>query len=968
MRLITSALRNCLIAVRPRRLSVLPSAVALCLTVLLLGVIAPHVWAQASPYDSFGEDSPYETTASLNVDMSNRGLTASFYTPYTQSEEDESAEWTSRLQESAVESAVMAAAGCQFVEKNIYVEDYISVWGECNTLQQVDLGWQGKLRLSSLTSLLSQTPMTHLKVTVSLPQVEEPRLTPAGELPFESIAGARWMNRFAANYRIYSVELANPEVTEISYWYGFTRGQIALDILGLALVLVVPIAVMVWLRQRALSTHVKAQAVGESIPIWFGYQRWSAWVETITWFAWITALSISSAVDWVVLFLPEALLPVSLNQHLLTALGMAMALLPAMLLVLINRCLSFRVMSEVGQLNYSFKEVLLQYFASQGLILCIGTIAIAWPALFTGHWLSYVSIALASLGILLCLRVSKKLKDWTPYAITTGELRDRVFTLAKPTGIQLKQLYLLPMKRSRLLNACAVKNDTVMVTDYLLKHLSKDEVDGVMAHEIAHLQLGHTKKLLWQLIITGVVTVWLMQLLSALTMIVLPPAMLVLYIPLGLLIVFLFFYRTSRKFEYQADAQGVLLTGNPQAAITGLVKLTRFNQMPMQWGKLSESLATHPSLQRRVDAIAKHYDLPEEEVNQLITNASQAPTPAPTQAPSAHYYDLNTAELSNEQRPIFSSQLQQKLGQQMLLASITCFTVLPSVLGLAVQFLPTPGLRWMGYVIAGLVTIAIYGYVRNVGPTWGFGKLRQQIAARLHSQGFDAVSDTEKSTFVGFSPGAKIQMYEGCTEWDVGFLVLAQGQLCYVGERVKFAIAPNQITQIARTIESPEGLPIEAITLTWQAADLTSHTYRFQPLNTPSVRQTKVAAKRLQDAIESWLKAERQNDQAYSAQTTEQTVGQMNLQTESGGDLSDDPSDEACLYELSLPELGTVTSRSFPNFTFSNFLVIWLLQLLIGNIAATVLSAAEPLRLFIVTMVTIGTILQNLSAIRRTIS
>lgn len=872
-----------------------------------------------------------DTISTLTINIYEEGLDASFYVP-----NEEGMGWGNGLDKSAIKSAVMVAAGCDFVEQGVFVEEYVNVWGRCEAMPPVGWGWQGKVNLSPLLASLAQTPVSTLSLKINLPAVERTELTPPGEAPFDDVDGFGWANRLMLGHQTYDIEVASPDVTEIAYWYGFTREQVMLDVAGLLGVLMASIIAMLWLRQRALGAHAKAQAMDESVPIWFGYQRCTVWVETVSWFAWVTALNVSSVLSWQAL-----LLPTGLNQHLLDALGMAITLLPAMLLVLVNRCLSFRVMTEVGQLSYSFAEVLLQYIAGQGVIICIAVMILASPFLFTGHWIGYVAIALSILGILLCLSIGKKLKDWTPYAITTGELRDRVFALAKPTGVNLKQLYLLPQKRSRMLNACAVKNDTVMVTDYLLKRLSKDEVDGIMAHEIAHLQLGHPQKLLWQLIIAGVLAMWATQLLFVFSSFLLPPGVIALQIPLALLLVSLFFFNTSRKFEYQADAQGVLLTGNPQAAITGLVKLTRFNQMPMQWGKLSESWTTHPSLQRRVSAIAKRYDIPDEDVDTLVTEALQAAPdetleiPNGTLAPSLDRYDLDTAELSDEQRPLFSSEVQQKLSQRMLLVSVACFTLLPGLLGFVVQFLPTSGLRWIGYIAAALTTIAVYGYVRNVGPTWGFEDLRQKIAERLQEQGFDI----SQGTFVGFSPGAHIKVYEGCTEWDVGFLVVAKDRLCYVGERVKFAIAPHQITQTAITIESPEALPIGAVTLTWQADDLTSETYRFQPLSVGSVTQTKARAQQLHTTLENWQQSPAQ--EAHISET---------------------------LCELAPPALGTVTSQPFSNFQVSNFLVLWFLQLFIGNLVATVLSASGPLRLFVVVIVTVGTILQNWGAIRRTIS
>src|SRR5207249_9657587 len=77
---------------------------------------------------------------------------------------------------------------------------------------------------------------------------------------------------------------------------------------------------------------------------------------------------------------------------------------------------------------------------------------------------------------------------------TRGELRDRVFTLASKAGVSISQIFVLPTGKSQVANAYASGNRVVMFTDYLLQHLTKHEVEGVAAHEIAHIQLGHVKK------------------------------------------------------------------------------------------------------------------------------------------------------------------------------------------------------------------------------------------------------------------------------------------------------------------------------------------------------------------------------------------------------------------------------------------------------------------------------------------
>src|ERR1700756_5257713 len=118
---------------------------------------------------------------------------------------------------------------------------------------------------------------------------------------------------------------------------------------------------------------------------------------------------------------------------------------------------------------------------------------------------SFFVLALLSWVVLrsLQMHVSKSY----PHALTTGELRDRVFAIAKTAGVKITQIFILPSGKGQVANAYATGNQSVMFTDYLLQHLTKREVIAVAAHEVAHLQLGHVKRLglaLWgALVIPG---------------------------------------------------------------------------------------------------------------------------------------------------------------------------------------------------------------------------------------------------------------------------------------------------------------------------------------------------------------------------------------------------------------------------------------------------------------------------------
>ena len=106
-----------------------------------------------------------------------------------------------------------------------------------------------------------------------------------------------------------------------------------------------------------------------------------------------------------------------------------------------------------------------------------------------------VLLLAAYVSRVLCLRAKIKVSGVAPEALTTGELRDRVFELAKRAAVKIKQVFVLSAGRMQIANAFATSAQTVMFTDYLLQRLTKREVHAIAGHELSHLRHGHPKKL-----------------------------------------------------------------------------------------------------------------------------------------------------------------------------------------------------------------------------------------------------------------------------------------------------------------------------------------------------------------------------------------------------------------------------------------------------------------------------------------
>lgn len=191
--------------------------------------------------------------------------------------------------------------------------------------------------------------------------------------------------------------------------------------------------------------------------------------------------------------------------------------------------------------------------------------------------------------------------------------------LTTRASLPMPRLYLIPQEQP---NAFATgrnpKNAAVAVTAGITKLLSEDELRGVLAHELAHIQ---HRDILIQTIASAIgaaitylayMMLWFggdndspLSLVASLAMVLLAP--------IAASIIQL---SISRQREYSADAGGAQICGNPESLASALLRLEQgAADMPMQVNQASEPLyivkpfsakgmaglfSTHPPIEERV--------------------------------------------------------------------------------------------------------------------------------------------------------------------------------------------------------------------------------------------------------------------------------------------------------------------------------------------------------------------------------
>ena len=206
-----------------------------------------------------------------------------------------------------------------------------------------------------------------------------------------------------------------------------------------------------------------------------------------------------------------------------------------------------------------------------------------------------------------------------------GELRDRLEALAKRTGFIAEKIEVIDgSKRSGHSNAFFTgfgKWRRIVIYDTLIKQLSPEEIEAVLAHEIGHSRRGHITKRLIIGFFSGFVTLGLIAWILNQAVFfesfgfayvegkMFVPALLLLSQILPLIT----FWTSpvsnyfSRKHEYEADAFAREVIGSPEPLVAALEKLHTENLSNLTPHPLFSAFHySHPTLFERVEALRKN--------------------------------------------------------------------------------------------------------------------------------------------------------------------------------------------------------------------------------------------------------------------------------------------------------------------------------------------------------------------------
>jgi Zn-dependent protease with chaperone function len=547
-------------------------------------------------------------------------------------------------------------------------------------------------------------------------------------------------------------------------------------------------------------------------PAFFAFAQQSAWIGGLAFLAWLAAARA---------YLFDALIGLDLSVGLALPAAAMTFLGPPILVSSLLGLMVHHVARRADMTDWSWRDAIGDTLLTlvgvlSPIVLIASAIDAAWVRLYLEATIATVAAVLVGAA---AKRAGARASGLTPHAVSSGELRDRVFGLAERAGVKLQQLYVVPLRRFRLANAFAVSGNTVVLTDVLLRELDRDEVDAILAHEMAHLARRDPERLAWIMIMAIAIPAC-----AALAGNVAAAAVaLAVCVPAQLAF--------RRRFEYATDARALTLGVRAESSVTGLVRLHRLSQVPLRWSRLHELLLTHPSLDRRSLAIAKRAGLDPHTVASWL----DSPPPAGTR-----YAIPPTVSAPRE----FGSEFRRRVSTTLLWTLLGAAALVPAAMVAAMgQEGPIP--RLLGVAIATLGGSAAWVSLWAFGSAMPMRALARSLAKRL------GVQANEDRVFVGLAPGLGARLYEGFSEWDAGFVGMRGGSLEYVGEEASFSLAPDEVRDVRVGVALPGWLPLRAVRVRWERADGTSGDFGLIPLGSHAFRAGAEAGGLLA-AIEAW--------------------------------------------------------------------------------------------------------------------
>ena len=349
-------------------------------------------------------------------------------------------------------------------------------------------------------------------------------------------------------------------------------------------------------------------------------------------------------------------------------------------------------------------------------------------------------------------------------AIQQGELFDRARFIAQRSGVTLRQLVVFKSSRDLPTAFAQRATGSILLSDRLLRLLSRRETEAVIAHEAAHLHPAQ------QFMVSVVpVAVGLTILAASLF------TQVKTWIPLVPILSVLLWRALRRRHEYDADWNAVRATGDPEALITALTRVSEATGMPLDWGPAAGLFLPHPPMTARFRSLARKAGIAPARVEEIVSSAIP-PLPgfaSPfTEAPS----DDGILSIHKD-----------RLSKRMTLLS-KGFPILAGAAFIAVERALEPD----------AFTLMAHAVAWIAGAMVTFWIAYEVIAGSERRRLRDQLPDAHRlgGYFAGLSTAAQPRYFDRLYHYDLGMVRMDGGSLRFDGTRCSFSLGNADVRRV----------------------------------------------------------------------------------------------------------------------------------------------------------------------------
>jgi Zn-dependent protease with chaperone function len=408
-------------------------------------------------------------------------------------------------------------------------------------------------------------------------------------------------------------------------------------------------------------------------------------------------------------------------------------------------------------------------------------------------------------------------------ALTQGELFDRAQFIARRSGVSVKRV--LVFKSSRDLPTAYAQRNTgaILLSDGLLRLLSRRETEAVMAHEAAHFRP------MQQMLVSAVP---LLAVFTVLAGSFWPEARIA--TPFLPILAVLLWRALRRMQEYDADSNAVRATGDPESLITALTRISAVIGMPLDWGPVAGLFLPHPAMTARFRSIARKGGISSARVDEVVSAASIIPPLPGFASPFGESQQVDDSILSAH---------RERLEKRMLRLS-RLFPILAGVaLAASERFLTSDVLALIAHTAAWTVAAMVVFWILYEVIV---GSERRRLRNRLPD------AHREGSYFAGVSTAAEPRYYDGLYHYDLGLARIDGGSLSFAGTRCSFSIASSETRRVWLTSGPRHWTPRKIVCIEYQQDGGNTGIVSLQLLERWFWPRTSAAAQDLFAALTQW--------------------------------------------------------------------------------------------------------------------